>query len=86
MVTIGLDLGQKRDHTAIVVVERPQAHAYLTQPERRLYVRSAERLPLGLSYSEMVEVVRHVTTFANGKVMHRDRCRLVVLTSDENLH
>ena len=54
MVTIGLDLGQKRDHTAIVVVERPQAHPYLTRPERTLYVRAAERLPLGLSYSEIV--------------------------------
>ena len=38
MYAIGVDLGQKRDHTAIVVVERAQRHRYLLGPDRELLV------------------------------------------------
>ena len=52
MFAIGLDLGQKRDHTAIVVVERQRRHPYLVAPDKELLVRAAERLPLGMTYGD----------------------------------
>src|SRR5438128_2108181 len=49
MFAIGLDLGQKRDHSAIAVVER---HDYTGL----LMVRFACRVPLGTSYPQVVEM------------------------------
>ena len=55
---IGLDIGQKRDHTAMAIVERaqvifagrdPATYAPLERVEHRL--RYLKRLPLGLPYS-----------------------------------
>ena len=55
---IGLDIGQKRDHTAMAIVERaqvifagrdPATYAPLERVEHRL--RYLRRLPLGLPYS-----------------------------------
>jgi len=48
---IGVDLEQKRDHTAIAIVGARQANA-----ERR--VLSLERVPLGMPYPTVVERVR----------------------------
>ena len=48
--SVGVDLGQQRDHSAIVVVERDAAG-------RRL-VRSAARVPLGTPYPLVVARVR----------------------------
>ena len=67
MFYVGLDLGKQRDHSAIVVVERPAGSA------ARL-VRSAVRVPLGTPYGLVVERVRET-------VQHDllyGRCRLVV--------
>lgn len=58
---IGLDLGQKRDYTAIVVIEHavhtlcdrnPVTYAFLTRTETA--VRHAERIPLGTPYPEVI--------------------------------
>ncbi len=78
MFAIGLDLGQKRDHTAIVVLERLRRHAYLVGPDKELLVRAAERLPLGLAYPEIVEIVKHVVRVVSARLGHGDSCQLVV--------
>jgi hypothetical protein len=48
MYFLGLDLGQKRDHSAIAVVERIDHRG-------KLLVRHLERLPLGTPYPKVVE-------------------------------
>src|SRR4051794_18907401 len=79
MFIIGLDLGQKHDHSAIVVMEKPYRHALSTMP-KQLLVRSAMRIPLGMAYPDIVEVVRWVVGMANaeGRAQGDGRCRLVV--------
>lgn len=64
MFYIGLDVGQRRDHSAIVVVERVEVRrAYLPPAFARVEVRYAERVPLGTSFAGVVarvgEMVRH---------------------------
>jgi hypothetical protein len=79
MFIVGLDLGQRHDHSAIVVVEKPPRHRLSTMPQS-LVVRMAQRIPLGMAYPEVVEVVRHVTGMANaaGRVPGEGSCKLVV--------
>ena len=61
MFFIGLDLGQKRDNTALVLVEKPDSRMPFLRPEDRvLQVRMAERLPLGTPYPEVVEIMRYL--------------------------
>ena len=68
----GLDLGQRRDPTAIAVVERtdpvlnrfdPQVYFSLRQAdtEPRFAVRHLERIPLGTTYPDVVARVRDLT-------------------------
>jgi Terminase RNaseH-like domain len=78
MYAIGVDLGQKRDHTAIVVVERVQRHRYLVGPDRELLVRAAERLPLGTLYPEIAQIVKHVVQVVKSRLGHQESCQLVV--------
>ena len=49
---VGVDLGQRRDHTAIAVVE---------QSRGELLVRFLMRVPLGTPYPIVVDLVREVT-------------------------
>lgn len=51
MYYLGLDLGQKRDYSAVVVVERGV---------RGVLVRYAERMPLGTPYPQVVARVREI--------------------------
>ena len=63
MVYLGLDLGQRRDHSALAVVQLgwiacgrcPQTFAYRFQPE--LVIRSLERFPLGTCYDGLHDVI-----------------------------
>jgi hypothetical protein len=56
---VGLDLGQRRDHTAIAVLERWDAErAFLGAEMKFLEVRYLERVPLGTPYTRVVERVR----------------------------
>lgn len=64
---IGLDLGQKRDHTAFTVLDKaeityderePVTYAFRT--ETRLTVKHIERVPLGTEYPEIVHRVASV--------------------------
>lgn len=63
----GLDLGQKRDYTALAVVERSRVFyrerdpvTYAPYEEVRYTLRYLERLPLGTDYTRVVERVRRV--------------------------
>src|ERR1019366_929588 len=56
---LGLDLGQRQDHSAIAVVEKlEQGRPYGEPVFEALLVRHAERVPLGTTYPEVVERVR----------------------------
>jgi phage FluMu gp28-like protein len=58
MYYLGLDLGQKRDHSALVVVERIDERRVFQGTEFvRLDVRYVERMPLGTPYPKVVERV-----------------------------
>ena len=62
MLYAGLDLGQRRDHSAIAVVERYELYRYGQGPKlNHLAVRYLERLPLGTPYGDVVERVRKMT-------------------------
>ena len=73
MYFLGLDLGQKRDHTAIVIVERPEPDIYGSRC-KQLLVRHAERVPLGTAYPQVVERVRALV----GSPLLAGRCAVVV--------
>ena len=67
MFFLGIDLGKRRDHTAIAIVERRQTidrgfdhiawrHTAVPRPDEWL-VRRLERLPLGTSYTAIADHV-----------------------------
>jgi hypothetical protein len=65
--SLGLDLGQKRDHAAVAIVAR--------RPGSRYYsVSHLERMPLGTTYPRVVERVREMVQ--DEKL--RGQCRLAV--------
>ena len=58
---IGLDLGQKRDYSAVVVVERIEhRRAFQATAFDRLLVRWVERMALGTPYPAVVERMREI--------------------------
>lgn len=66
---VGLDLGQRIDHTAIVVVEQRieltgeiDARTYEHKCVRKLVIRMAEQVPLGQSYFRIAEAVYRLTS------------------------
>ena len=61
MFYVGLDLGQRQDHSAVAIVERPELrHAWLATRRDPLLVRRVERLVLGTPYPQVVERVREI--------------------------
>jgi hypothetical protein len=57
-VFIGLDLGQKRDHSAIAVVEREEKRlAWMPSMPQAMRIRYLQRIPLGTP--QVSEIVRH---------------------------
>jgi len=67
MFCVGVDLGQRRDHSAIAVVERRDARRpWGVSDFLGAEVIHAERLQLGTPYPEVVERVRQV--LANGRL------------------
>ncbi|MGD1073524.1 MAG: hypothetical protein ABSB15_25715 [Bryobacteraceae bacterium] len=75
MFYFGLDLGQRRDHSAIAVVEKVSRYrAYAGAGVPVLHLRYVERVPLGTSYPEIVERVREMVTGAELS----GQCALVV--------
>jgi hypothetical protein len=76
MFFVGLDLGQKRDHTAVVVVERIEnRRAFMGTEFERLVVRYAERMALGMPYPQVVERVREIVRFDD---LYYGRCTITV--------
>src|ERR1700734_707888 len=64
---VGLDLGQRQDHSALAVVERDEVvldemdfARYEQRRARRFRMRFLERLRLGTPYPDVVERVREV--------------------------
>ena len=73
-VFIGLDLGQKRDHTAIAVVEREEKRlAWMDSMPQCMRIRYLQRIPLGTPYTKVVEQVGEIVRHP----MMGGRCRLV---------
>ena len=61
MFYIGLDLGQKKDYSAIAVLERiDRVKPYRGLVMEQLLLRHAERLPLGTPYPKVVDRVREI--------------------------
>jgi hypothetical protein len=82
MFFAGLDLGQRRDHSALVVVEKIEnRRAFMGTEFERLVVRYVERMALGMPYPQVVERVREIVRcdelapFSN---QTRGRCTLTV--------
>jgi hypothetical protein len=72
---IGLDLGKRRDHSALVVVERLDTPRGYSRPvPAGLAVRHVERLALGTTYPAVVARVREI---ARGEELV-GRCALAV--------
>ncbi len=59
--TLGLDLGQLRDHSALAVVERPVPAAEGARAHATLILRHLERFPLGTPYSAVASRVASLT-------------------------
>jgi hypothetical protein len=59
MYYVGLDLGAKRDYSALAVVEKVERRQTYQNPEAgTLLLRHVERVPLGTPYAEVVGMVR----------------------------
>src|SRR4051794_37230523 len=78
---VGVDLGQARDYTAIVIVERARWLVRERDPITGSFrsgtfwqVRHAERVPLGASYPDVVEHIRRLVK----REPIAGRCTLVV--------
>ena len=72
---IGVDLGKRHDHTAIVIVEKVEANVYhLERDSQRLELRYAERVALGTPYTVVAERMRRIVTDLN----RWGQCELVV--------
>ncbi len=56
-----MDLGQKRDHSAIAVVEKDEhAMGWMPRPFQGMKVRHLERMPLGTPYQQVVARVKQI--------------------------
>src|SRR5438067_2335456 len=76
MYTVGIDLGQSQDYTAVTVIERHGGDLPRHRKEHPVYhTRHAERLPLGTSYPAVVE---HVKMLLRNPSLQADEVRLVV--------
>ena len=59
-ITIGVDIGQKRDPTAVCVAES-EWRVVGSRTETHFTIRHLERLPLGTPYPEVVERIGRIT-------------------------
>jgi hypothetical protein len=72
VVTIGVDVGQRSDPTAVVVAEQVRSPVGV---RRRFVVRHIERLPLGTAYPDVADrlaAVYHNTTALLAQRMARE--------------
>jgi hypothetical protein len=60
-IMVGLDLGQRRDHSAIAVVEGEEKRlAWMPSLSRQMRIRYLQRIPLGTPYTKVVERVKEI--------------------------
>jgi hypothetical protein len=60
-IFVGLDLGQKRDHSAIAVIEREEQRlAWMPSLRRGMRICYLQRIPLATSYIKVVERVKEI--------------------------
>ena len=72
---MGLDLGQRRDHSAVALVEKlERVRPYGPAEFEALLVRHVERLPLGTSYPRVVKRICAMIGMAG----LRGQCELIV--------
>jgi len=72
---LGLDLGQRRDHSAVALVEKLERVRPWGPPDFEAFlVRHLERMPLGMTYPQVVERVCAMA----GMVGRSGPCELVV--------
>ncbi len=57
---LGIDLGQRRDNTAIAIVEKIETRTPWGTEFQSLHCRHAERVPLGTPYALVVERVKQI--------------------------
>lgn len=69
-VTIGVDVGQRRDPTAVCVAEGKRREAE-GRAEVHFVIRHLERLPLGTPYPEVVERIARVTDQVRSRTEER---------------
>ena len=74
MFFIGLDLGQRRDNSAVAVVEREERMAaWSPRPSCALSVRHLERFQLGTPYTKVVErvcaIMQHPTMIGQSRLV-----------------
>jgi len=80
IVTIGVDIGQKRDPTAVCVseiverIQTPPEYEFWQEPEvETIYlIRFLERLPLGLSYPKIAERLAEIAEGVRFKMPDAD--------------
>lgn len=68
LITIGVDIGQKRDPTAIAVVEIERREVEPGRVEAHFLVRYLDRLPLGTPYPEVARRVAGIAERAARQV------------------
>lgn len=66
-ITIGVDIGQKRDPTAIAVAETDRRKGTPDRTEVHFVIRYLSRLPLGTPYPEIARRVAEVADRAAGR-------------------
>ena len=66
MFFVGVDLGQRRDFTAIAVVERCEAGRGSDYEQQRMVVRYLERMRLGTPYTDVVRRVVEMAAWVPG--------------------
>ena len=67
MISIGVDIGQKRDPTAIAVAEIDRRRAAPDRHETHFLIRYLGRLPLGTPYPEVARRVAEVAERAGSQ-------------------
>lgn len=72
LLSIGVDLGQRRDPTAVVVCELINLAAAEAEPRWHYEVRHMERLPLGTTYPQVAERVERIYHNAVQTVRQRE--------------
>lgn len=70
MITIGVDIGQKHEPTAVAVVERDDRRGSPSRTEHHYLVRHLDRLSSGTSYPEAAQWLARVAAGVRNRAEH----------------